>query len=49
LAAGRVLQVPLLHLGFDFDFFLSVSLPLAPFNLPYCRSTLNFPRSLPIT
>jgi hypothetical protein len=35
--------------GFDFAFFLLVLLPPAPFNLPYCLSTLNFPHSLLIT
>jgi hypothetical protein len=34
---------------FGFAFFPFALLPPAPFNPPYCRSTLNFPHSLLIT
>jgi hypothetical protein len=32
--------------GFDFAFFVFVTLSSAPFNPPHRRSTLNFPRSM---
>jgi hypothetical protein len=35
--------------GFDFAFCSIVFLPPAPFNPPYCHSSLNFPHSLLVT